>query len=448
MTEVQKVGILGKRFSNFSDFKEAAKKCRTGGGSDTTLVFVKRCTKTKDGKQQYNISLITANNEPLVIKHQKPKDGESVPLMKGGAYEGTIEFNQDEENMAVPVTSTVGPYSHMLAKCFDKSADTVVEGCFANASIVCSLYNGMIYYKVNKIFPIDATPNTLHYYEKFCVDKYMGQVPTSLNLTTAMFPEGTDIKYMDRYFTLPLYTHDSYKCVQIGLDMEKPSDFCGVYENGTKTVGLSAQVEDKVINKFMVKYTTLDDLEIYMDVTYPIKQDSPSMWECFGILNVDMWAASCPRLIYCAKEWFCSGYSKLERICGHTEDNGKIHTSSFIFNMAINLPETIKVAGVELSDDYVKDFVASYAYESDGDVHPLNKAWKSDIQNNRPLCINITEMVDYQLTPFMKAIEGKGVKFYGIFDIERDDIYERRGEHMEYIKENGFKPVTVFALKN
>lgn len=452
-------------------------------GADQTLipVLIKNITRdvTKTGNNPgtpyYKIVAVCMSKEPTFIKMRaKKKD-----TKKQKVDDDTEDLVKDEEmedggaEEPKPKGTTVSSGDEFLVTTYDRTAATLTSGIMVKLALTTDLYEERFTFMAGKVM-VDRNSNILcdKNYDALVLESKLSDIPTVNNVSEDDFPVGTDEKYMNRTFVLPLSVENSkFANVEIQIGDDETGRFFGkIKDDPGQYVGLNTQSGDKTTNMFKVAYTPKEDgmPKTMMTFAYALKWtegNKPTLvnpWDCFGCANVDLWQKVAPRFIFNAKEWYVYGYSNLRKLEGilavkdeeadDVEDGEQWeYSTGFITRMAVNIKATVETVGIPLSLSFIEQHYggdSSYANDHEYDSHPLNVAgWKVNVKRNKAFVINFTDLSSDETEKFLKdVVKNKSdVKFYGIFADDRP--YEFVGDDREeQIAAAGLVPDMVFAI--
>jgi len=501
-------GSINTGYTVIAAILELVKEKKSGKGN--TYYFCKATTLNRSGQFiQYEQKKDRDTRED--IPFNPPTKRTKVTNEETG--ETTEEDILDDKLVAKREDNTYGyilqPGSSIMFNTFDRTINNLRPGTVCKLALIADLYRDDVSFKVGSVIT-DADPSlTARLYKKYITGSALSKIPTVHNIDPKSFPDSTDPKYYARAFVLPLSddTKD-FRDVNIALDCEEPERFFGrvkepakfykgINDPETKLVSVNTGSGDKISNTLSVVYTDNNNKTTYFKYGY-----MPNVWECFGVTDVNQWAKTAGRLIFNAKDWFAYGTSRLadiksmaanagaedgagydfgEIVVGDDEGyggydafegaNGESNTDAeadtsrddvdfnstgFINSMSLNLPATVKAAGIELPRAYVEEIMArgKYKFVSNPSAMPenkLNNGWMVRVERREKAIYNVTELDELSRQPFLEDTRGiTNLKFYGIFPVGDDGPYEHvQGDDHDiatYARDNKITPSTIYAV--
>jgi len=498
------INMYRKRTTNYMKYALSNKKSIAPGSTVVpVIVSLKKEKKSAKGNTYFILVVQTLNKSPVFVQFAALKQGgEKVsfqPATKRIKRESTEE-NSEPVEVEVPederITKQDGSYGTIVKPCstliltsFDRNGCVNLDrGMICKVSISADSYEDNINFKCNEVIMEPNTSTiTKGVFQKYFMNSDMTVIPTKSNIDPESFPVGTDPKYFTRHFVLPLSDDTPlFKELEVLVDPEDSKRFYAKRKEDDKIVpSVNTEVgPDMVRNNLSVIYAT-DKEKFFFKYAY-----SPSVWNVFGICDLDKWSKTAGRMMFSAVNWYAYGSSKLDDIKSmrsnaeaddeggldfgyggygmddmdegedepapdmrKAEDEGMISTTGYISNMTIDLKATAKKAGIELSSGWVSSKYGpegNYNFSPEDTPNPLNSGWRSKLERDIASIFNFTEMDDFMRLPFIKEAEHKGnVKFYGIFAAGNDAPYENVNTDKpieEFLDENSIMPATIFAV--
>lgn len=493
-----------KRTSNYMKYAQSNKKSIAAGSTVVpAIVSLKKEKKSAKGNSYFILVVQTLNKSPVFVQFAAQKQGnEKVPfqpstkrIKRESAEEGVeaVEVEVPEDDRITKQDgaygTTIKPCSTLMLTSFDRNGCANIErGTVCKVSIAADTYQDNINFKCNEvIMETNTSTITKGVFQKYFMNSEMTVVPTKSNIDPESFPVGTDPRYYTRPFVLPLSDDTPlFKELEILVDPEDSKRFYAKRKEDDKVVpSVNTEVgPDMVRNNLSVVYAT-DKEKYFFKYAY-----TPSVWNVFGITDLDKWSKTAGRMMFSASNWYAYGSSKLDDIKSmrsnadaddeggldygyggygmdgmddgedepaadmkQAEDDGMVSTTGYISTMTIDLKTTVKKAGIELKADWVASKYGpegNYNFSPEDQPNPLNSGWRSKLERGISSIFNFTEMDDYMRTPFAKEAEQKGnVKFYGIFAAGNDAPYENVNTDKpieEFLDETSTMPATIFAV--
>lgn len=434
--------------------------------ADETLVSVllKRVTRdvTKSGNNPgtpyYKLVAIKLGNDPVFVKMRVKKKKQ-----KTDENGDSVDTSEETEDDGQPKGTTLNGADEFLVTTYDRNASTLTGGMMVKLALTTDIYQDRFTYQAGSVI-VERSSNILC--DSGYIDNVKGTklavIPTVDNMSRDDFEEGTDEKYMNRVFVLPVSPENpTFSNVEIQID----DDATGIFftkkkDDPEQYVGINTQLGDKTANMFRVVYTpSEEDQANGANKTLITFAYMPEAWQCFGCANVDLWAKVAKVLIFNAVEWYVYGYSnllKLESLLAnksHDDNDDFDYSTGFVTRMNVNLPATVKKVGVPLSHGFIEDHFGSesnYQNDHEYETHPINSGWKVNARRDKPYCINFTDLSRDQTESFIKEIKknSSNVQFYGLFEDNRayEFVSNSPEEYEEKIVETGLVPDMVFAV--
>lgn len=342
---------------------------------------------------------------------------------------------------------------------FDRTnAARIKAGIRVKITISADLYKGKPSYKCNAVTIDSAESDILDIaiYNKYIVDTSMAKLPVLANFGDR---DSTN-------FCLPLSNDSSvFSEVDVVVDDDNEDNLQYAKDN-IKTIGITTLSDGKPSNFFGVVYTN-GDRKVMLKLNY-----EKSIWNEFGIYNLDSWKKVIPRMLYNAKECLIYGFSTRDGIQsmvtnitdeGEVDEDAMQFTCGYTSRLGINLAKTVVAAGVELGFQYVNEHFGAesdFKFDKHSDVldhemqpvktSAINQSAKNKIKSGiMGSVVNITELQeDFSPAVFKAIADVNNVKFYGIFETTEDRPYEYTGDAPieEFLVEQSIKPVTIFAV--
>jgi hypothetical protein len=435
-------------------------------GANQTIVpiLVKNITeaKTVKGTVYYRISAICMSTGDTFVKVKVKKVDDNKKTK--------VEDIKKEEACedSVPAGTVIRAGEQFMATTYDRSCGGVEQGTIAKLAITTDWYNDHYTFQASKVIVDENNSDVLtrSAYDSNVVGTSLAHIPTKNNFSSDDFPDGTDEKYINRSFIVPLSmgTGESlFSNVEIQVDPhDKGRFFTSRRDDPVQYLGVNFDTGgDKPYNMLKVVYTLNDKQESKILMTYAYM---PDIWECFGITNLEQWKNIAGRMIFYAVDWLVYGYSQHSKIMsimanmdddGGNDDNFE-YSTGFITKMGMDVGNTVRGCGIPLSYNYmVSKFGVDSTYENDNEVNnPLNNNWKVLLKRNKPFVLNITDFTSDQMNIFLKEyskLETKhNIKFYGIYSIDSDAPYEIMEEtdiaREVKMSESGIVPTVIFAV--
>lgn len=470
--------------------KRNTKSVATGYTVVTAILEFVKEKKSAAGNTYYFCKAQTLNRADVPVQFEdKGGDGES-PLKR--------PRTDDDDGAAAgpPPVHILRPGSSIRFNTFDRTVSSLVTGTVCKISLIADMYRGEVAFKVGSVMTDPDPALNVRLYKKYIQGGPLGEIPTKDNIDTEAQGPDTDPQYYGRAFVLPLSDDtESFTEVSLALDCDDPERFWGkvkepsklwpsISDPDTKFVSVNMPSGEKVINTLSVIYTALDGKRTYVKFGF-----LPKIWECFGITNVDKWTRSAGRLIFNAKDWYAYGSSRLvdiKKMAANAGDDGpsdgydfggygadvepvmddgvvqrsddvEVTSTGFISSMVVNLPDTVRAAGIELPRAYVEEIMArgKYKYTFDTKIqpeNPLNVGWMLRLERREKCVFNVTEFDELSRQPFLEDTRALKVKFYGIFPVGDDGPYEymfgadETKDIVTYAKEHKVTPATIYAV--
>lgn len=474
-----------------------------------TIVQLKKDMKSAAGNAYAFFVVQTLNRSPVFVQFAPSKDKVTKvstpyqPAMKRvKRTEGAEEEASEEasEEIEVPEDDRVSkrdgaygvvlkPFSTIMVTSYDRAGASALDvGKISKMSLIADFYRDNVNYKAGDIILDNGAAGDINgeVFERYFLNGEMGVIPTLDNIDPASFPADTNPKYYKRPFVLPLSddTPQLFNEVEIVVDPEDPKSFVAKRkEDDVMVPSVTIDVgQDRVRNGMSVVYGTTT-AKYFMQYAYRSDIWAP----CFGITCVDKWVKSAGRMIFSASKWYAYGSSSLEDIRsmrGNAEsesdgldygygggvdddvddspsapmqraaEGGMVTTTGFISTMSLDLPGTIKKAGLPLSKEWVEGKYGpsgEYSFESTDMVdHPLNKSWRSKLIRGLPLVLNVTEADDGTRYVMLKELASNPrATYYGIFAAGDDRPYEHTGTDTPLeamLDEAKIMPSTLFVV--
>lgn len=462
--------MYSKVASPYVDFVKANRKPINTGHTIVPCILTNISTKTSkaNNKEYFFIVATTLNRRDIEIHcttKKKPGEGEED--------EEEPPSKRTKQDPSLP-DSIIKPYSEICFNSFERTTlNTLQCPCFVKVSLVADLYNGNISFKSGQIIPEGKFNIDTNFYNKFLRGGKISEIPTKHNIRAEDFPETMDPKYYKRTFALPLTLADSkdmFTNIEFVLDVEDPKRFSGRSKDDDEiypSVNMDAGM-DKTMNFLPVVYTMKEGKRIFFKYGY-----RPTIWSCFGVTNLDKWAKSAGRMFAGARGWFVFGSSSLENINrmavnassssdGYDFEDEQMQsndvsvpdesTAGFVSHMSIDLAETAKYSGIQVSREWVLDKFSpkNYKYPSKKESD-LNANSIERLKRNEKCVLNITELPDFiradEEYQEMVNLLGDKIKFYAIFPVGDNRPYEHVGDIHEFLKANPtITPSTIFAV--
>lgn len=429
-------------------------------GSDQTIVpvlikkIIKDVTKTgtNAGTPYYKLIAVCMADEPTFIK-KRNKNSKKQKVEGDSESEAEDASQNGQENS--DKGSTLNSGDEFLITTYDRAAGSLDIGVIVKVAMSSDTYNNRPTYLGSKVL-IDKLSNVLteEVYNTMLIKNQISEIPTTDNVKEDDFPIGTDEKYMNRTFVLPLSVENKkFSNVEIQIADDETDRFFSLSKDSPdQFIGINTNIGDKTINMFKVVYTHPEtDSKTMMSFAY-----SKDIFDCFGCANLDRWMKVAPRFIFNAIGWFVYGYSSLRRLEGivgddSSEENPFNYSTGFVTRMNVDLKKTVERIGIPLSIDYIEQVFGSdsdYQNDIEFEQHPLNSGWKVSVKRNKPYTINLTDLSADQVETFIKEYRkvGSTAKFYGIF--KDDTPYELTDNVEDEISEKGLIPDMVFVINN
>jgi len=428
--------MIKKRTATYMAFAESNRKSVALGATVIPAIVENKIEKkSKRGTTYFLLVVQTLNRTPV-----------------------TLSVQSDEDAAASEVT--VAPTSTLIVTTFDRVGVAAVDrSSLVKLPLVAEAYMDRVSYKADQVL-IEAGSQyiTTPLYKKLVAGSALADIPTKDNIDPATFPTDTDTKYIKRAFLVPLSVDTgAFDDVELLVPFEDPKRFWGKKKDD-ETVYASVNVEtgpDKVQNCMSVMYQTPAGARFMFKMAY-----MPDVWRCFQVSDVGKWAQVAGRMMSNAAGWFAYGSSRLDNIMSmraNADDDGIdfeadttsaatdiVTTTGFVSNMALDLAGTVARAGVPLSFEYVSTHFGD-AYSYSPIEAPAATGWRAKLAAAAPAVFNVTELIDDVRIPFLREAKDT-VKYYGIFAIGDDRVYEAENGEVEAV-ENGTPPVAVFAVK-
>jgi len=410
--------------------------------------------KTVKGKVYYSISAICMATSDRFIKQTKKQKKDD---------DGSGGSDCEEESNG----TTLKPGQKFISTSFERDCGDIKQGALVKMAVSTDWFNDHYTFKVSKVMVDDnRSVLTRSVYDRKVVETALARVPTKDNFSPADFAEGTNDKYIVRYFILPLSSGVGtaiFTNVEVQVDPENMERFySSKVDDPAQYLGINTDTgRDKPYNNFTTVYTLNDesDTKVIMKYAY-----LPDIWSCFGLTDVTQWKSIAGRLVFFAVDWLVYGYSSHSKIMSiranmdeDDDDEPKfVYSTGYITKMNVNLIDTAIACGVPLSIDYmVNNYGSDSSYENDHDLttHPINVGWKVLLKRNKKFIVNITDLTTEQVQSFIKEYQKSdkhNIKFYGIYSVESDAPYEIVAEDAvgreEQLVQSGLKPTVVFAV--
>jgi hypothetical protein len=375
---------------------------------------------------------------------------------------------------------TILPNSRLMITSFDRNGcASVGSGATVKLALVADMYGGRITFKASDV-TVEGADITREAFNKYYAGSQLAVVPTKDNIDPDSFPADTESKFITRSFVLPVSGDTSeFKDVEILVDPEDARRFSGKNKDEeTLYPCVNTEVStDKNQNSMSVVYTGLDDQKYFMKFAF-----TPQCWTCFGVTDVAKWTKCAGRMMFSAVNWFALGSSKLDNILSmrtnvDDDDDGNdygladydmteessapvaadmgtmVATTGFVSKMSVDLSKTVQRAGVELSGEWVAarfGTEGSYSFNPETPPSGINSGWRARLQRGGKFVFNVTEFTD-DIRPafFREAKSIKDVKFFGIFAVGDDQVYEFAGPGPleARLDEKKLIPSLVFAIR-
>lgn len=413
----------------------------------------------------------------------------------------------DEESAAAPPAdhTVIQPGDEFACNCFDPAFVPSMKATDVLAlSVLANWHEGRWTFKAQKAFYktdcFDAlTPSV---FRKSIVSSGLAEVPTRETFGNVEF--GTRAY---QYFILPLTNEcNRFKdiCIcSISSDTE-PTNLCLTSGELEPIVGVNCENGDgKSVNRMVVAYEPVEkskpNVAMSFNFLYPTNTATEgSIFEVFGVADLELWRKVGARMILNASEWFAYGYSDYSRIMSMRENMSyrpgsedatagdyalaaaaelaeaaaeayvqtpppsptaasddestpkTLQTTGLVLRMNLNLPQTVARAGVKLSLDFVTNFFNDYTFGFDRipTRKTLNTGYRARLKT-RGCVINLSELADGERSSMLGGAL-KEFDFYGVFPSEVDEPSQFEGEQPaleEMLLEKEIKPAVIFAVK-
>lgn len=430
-------------------------------GSEDIQVMLLSKSAPKEGKSGYRFLACVIAKEPITLeyrqKREKKDNGEYVNA--GG--------NVDDHGQT---SVTLQPYENIWMASFD-SASTLANiptPVLGQASILAKVYNGGPSFTCSNIRFTFALDNDLNY-KKYVVGTRVGELP----YLNSMLPNE-----VSKGFILPMYGGNPYyKSTEIANEIDKSDRMQYINGKDEKDVYIGVNFSDgvKAINGLSLNYMG-ENCSCFIKGGY-----TRSLFEPFGVVDLENWRMVGPILLSCCKDTFVSGSVTREKLAAMLDNklsddekpkdaNGNpCHTSTaFFFKLSVNMVETVMASGLPLEPSYAREVLKNQKFKvskdsKDNQRHPMNCDWDDKLDRASPTCKEVVNMSELAALPRSQIFSGGGekdekgkvikepktVQFWGVFgkdDKSCDELKASDEQTPAKITKMKAVPAVIFAI--
>ena len=325
----------------------------------------------------------------------------------------------------------------------------------------CEMYMDRPSYKCTVVSRTVDSALTQDAYNKHLAGTALADIPT-----LDRFDELEDAERQSLGFVVPLFmdaSSPSFKSVDFACDVTKPERLVAAVGPNSphapgSVIGFNMEVQQKMYNRIVLCYTRLTGGPvIHFTLRYKVYDNGSTIWDAYGVLNLESWKRIGYRLLYNSDKAYVAGFSTksgVQDVCntGDDEDVSGDDTpiersDGFITEFKVNMASTAALAGLPLTRKWVSDnlgMMSNHRFVVDETVaHPINKNFRMKATNGtKGSAVNLSEMAKDQVAAFLQVTEDSGTaekcEFYGVY--AEDDAY------LHPDNRDSMVPVTVFAV--